>query len=77
MFLNRHFAEAVGCWKDILDRSGGADLPSRAMLAASLDRAGKVAAPGALPVQPFIPSLNANDQFAAISFLEMRRLLSR
>lgn len=77
MFLNRHFAEAAGCWKDILDRSGGADLPSRAMLAASLDRAGKVAAPGALPVQPFIPSLNANDQFAAISFLEMRRLLSR
>ena len=56
-----------------LRQSGGTDLRSRAMLAASLDRAGQRRASSGLPVLPFLPDFN--DPYTAIAFNEMRRLL--
>lgn len=77
LFLDTHYAEAADAWRALLVQSGGTDLRSRAMLAASLNRAGKPSEPGALPVLPFIPNVTSSDQFAAVAFSEMRRLLSR
>lgn len=74
-FLGGYFDEAAAAWDGLLKQSGGTDLRARAMLASSLRHAGKPAAAGSLPVQPFVPNLAADDQFAAIAFNEMRSLL--
>ncbi len=73
LFLAGHYAEAAQIWKRILDRSGGTDPRSRAMLAGSLDRAGNTQAARKVLVQPFVPDFG--DVYAAVSFGEMRRLL--
>jgi cytochrome c-type biogenesis protein CcmH/NrfG len=72
-FLNGHYAEAAAIWRPQVDRSEGVDLRARAMLAASLDRAGKTAEARKIDVQAFLPEFG--DLYAAISFDEMRRLL--
>jgi hypothetical protein len=72
-FLNRHYAQAAEVWQEILQRSGGADLHARAMLAASLDREGRASDARKILVQPFIPDFNG--LYAAVPFNEMRRLL--
>ncbi len=73
-FLNRHYAEAAQLWQQILERSGGGDLRARAMLAASLDGAGKAGEAQKILVEPFVPDLG--DLYAAVSFDQMHRLLS-
>jgi tetratricopeptide (TPR) repeat protein len=73
-FLNHHYDEAAGIWQQILLRSGGADLPARAMLSASLERQGRAADARNVLVQPFVPDFN--DLYAAVPFNEMRRLLN-
>ncbi|MCU1293245.1 MAG: hypothetical protein JWP08_2095 [Bryobacterales bacterium] len=77
LFLNDHYPEAANGWRALSDQSGNTDLRSRAMLAASLTRAGRQLDPKAPPVAPFIPNFTAGDQYAAVAFAEMRRLLSR
>jgi hypothetical protein len=72
-FLNRHYAEAAEVWQQILQRSGGADLRARAMLAASLEHEGRAADARTILVQSFVPDFN--DLYAAVPFKEMRRLL--
>jgi tetratricopeptide (TPR) repeat protein len=72
-FLNHHYGEAAAIWEHIVQRSGGTDLPARAMFSASLDRAGRAADKRKIVVQPFVPDLN--DLYAAVPFNEMRRLL--
>jgi Flp pilus assembly protein TadD len=72
-FLGGHYTHAAEVWRTILQRSGGADLRARAMLAASLERAGNSAEARKIGVQPFLPELG--DLYAAISFGEMRRFL--
>src|SRR5439155_1393613 len=54
-FLNRHYAEAAEVWQQILQRSGGADLRARAMLAASREHEGRAADAKKILVQPFVP----------------------
>ena len=71
-FLNGHFDEAAQEWRQILDRSNGTDLRARAMLAASLNKAGKSADAQKLTVLPF--ALEFGDLYGPISFDEMRRL---
>jgi Flp pilus assembly protein TadD len=75
LFLNAHYTEAVTEWQALVEQSGGADLRARAMLAASLDRAGRGAEARKIPVEAFAPNLTGADQFAALPFAEMRRLL--
>jgi cytochrome c-type biogenesis protein CcmH/NrfG len=72
-FLAGRFDQAVAFWRRVLEQSGGTDLRSRAMLAASLDRAGKAKASPGLPLLPFLPDFN--DPYSPIAFNEMRRLL--
>ena len=72
-FLNGRYSEAAQVWQQALDRSGGADLRARTMLAASFDRAGKRDDPRKVLVEPFVPEFG--DLYAAVSFAEMRRLL--
>ncbi len=73
-FLNRHYAEAAQVWQQILDRSGGGDLRARAMLAASLNGAGRAGETQKLVVEPFVPDFG--DLYAAVSFDQMHRFLS-
>lgn len=73
LFLGAHYADAVEIWRKALEQSGGADLRARAMLAASLDHAGRSAEAQKLGVEPFTPDLG--DLYAAVSFSQMRRLL--
>lgn len=73
LFLNGHYAEAAQTWQQIVQKTGGADLRARTMLAASLDRAGRFADAAKAGAQPFVPDFS--DLFAAVSFGEMRRLL--
>ncbi len=77
LFLNDQYADAAGAWKAISDQSGGADLRGRAMLAGSLDRAHAGTGRRSPPVEAFIPNVAAGDQYAAVAFNEMRRLLGR
>ena len=74
LFLAGHYAEAAQMWQQLDQRSGGADLGARAMLAGSLDRAGNTQAARKVLVQPFVPDFG--DVYAAVSFGEMRRLLN-
>lgn len=77
MFLNGRYREAVAEWQALVQQSGDADLRARAMLAASLDRAGRSGEAGKIAVEPFIPNLTGADQFAVLPFAEMRRLLKQ
>ncbi len=72
-FLNARYAESAQVWQAVLQHSGGADLGARAMLAASLDRAGNSAEARKLLVEPFVPEFA--DIYAAVAFEQMRRLL--
>lgn len=74
LFLAGRYDRAAQTWQQVLNRSGGADLRARAMLAGSLDRAGNSQAMRKVLVQPFVPEFG--DLYAAISFGEMRRLLN-
>jgi Flp pilus assembly protein TadD len=74
-FLRGDYTDAVTAWQRIYDRSHTADLHARAMLAASLDRAGKHADAQRITVIPFAPEFA--DLYSAISFTEMRRMLGR
>lgn len=76
LFLNARYAEAVQQWQDLERESGGADLRARAMLASALDHAGSSDAARNLHVEPFVPNLTGADQFAVLTFNEMRRLLN-
>jgi cytochrome c-type biogenesis protein CcmH/NrfG len=73
LFLNGHYAEAAQLWQQVDRQSGDADLRARAMLAASLDQAGRSAEARQVVVQPFMPDLG--DLYAGIPFHEMCRLL--
>lgn len=75
-FLNRRYAEAVPEWQKLVVESGDADLRARAMLAASLDRAGRSADARKMRVEAFAPNLTGADQFAVVTFDAMRRLLN-
>jgi hypothetical protein len=72
-FLRGNYDEAAAQWKLVLDASHGNDLRARAMLASSLDRAGKKTEARQIKVMPFAPEFG--DLYAAIPFAEMRRLL--
>lgn len=72
-FLNGHYPEAVGEWRKAYDASEGTDLRVRAMLAASLDRAGNKAEAQKIKVLPFLIRDFA-DVYGAVAFSEMRRL---
>lgn len=72
-FLYSRYADAVEVWQKAVDQSGDTDLHARAMLAASLDRAGRRGEARKIRVQPFIPEFG--DIYAPISFNEMRRLI--
>ena len=75
LFLSARYPEAVAEWQALVEQSGGADLRARAMLAASLDRAGRSAEARKIAVEAFAPNLTGADQFAVLPFTEMRRLL--
>jgi cytochrome c-type biogenesis protein CcmH/NrfG len=72
-FLNGHYNEAVTEWRKVLAASDGSDLRARAMLAASLDRAGNSAEARKIKVQPFMIREFA-DVYGSVVFAEMRRL---
>ena len=73
LFLAGHYSEAAEQWNTVVLQSGGLNLKARAMLAASLDRAGKSDQARKVNVVPFVPEFG--DLYAVISFNEMRRLL--
>ncbi|MBV8070943.1 MAG: hypothetical protein JO270_13625 [Acidobacteriaceae bacterium] len=73
LFLFGFYADSVNAWQALVNQSGGADLASRAMLAASLAHAGQTAGGAATKVQPFVPDLQ--NFYSAIPFIEMRRSL--
>ena len=72
-FLNGHYNEAVAEWRKAYVASEGTDLRVRAMLAASLDRAGQSAEAAKIKVEPFLIRDFA-DVYGAVAFGEMRRL---
>jgi Tfp pilus assembly protein PilF len=69
-FLEHRFPEAIGFWQNIVQRTSGTDLRARAMLAASLEGAGR---PQQMEVLPYLPDFG--DPYASVAFNEMRRLL--
>ncbi len=73
LFLRADYDDAATQWKLILDQSHGNDIRARAMLASSLDRAGKKSQAQQIKVMPFAPEFG--DLYAAIPFAEMRRML--
>jgi cytochrome c-type biogenesis protein CcmH/NrfG len=73
-FLGGHYAEAAQMWQEVANTSGGTDARANAMLAGSLDRAGKTAEARKVQVRPFV--LELSDLYGAISFTEMRRMLN-
>jgi hypothetical protein len=73
LFLHANYDDAATQWKLILDQSHGSDIRARAMLASSLDRAGKKSQAQQIKLMPFAPEFG--DLYAAIPFAEMRRLL--
>jgi cytochrome c-type biogenesis protein CcmH/NrfG len=72
-FLYGRYPEAVQVWEQIVNQSGDTDLHARAMLAASLEHAGRAGEARRVRVQPFVPEFG--DIYAPISFNEMRRLI--
>lgn len=75
LFLSGRYAEAAKVWQAMVRASGNTDLRARAMLASSLDRAGKKNAAAKILVQPFLPNLTGGDLYAAVAFIEMQRML--
>lgn len=75
LFLHGFYPQAADAWRQVEQRSGGADLPARAMLAASLRLAGRTEEAHEIPVQPFLPDFN--DFYAAVSFSQLRSLLGQ
>ncbi len=72
-FLNGHYNEAIAEWRKVLYASEGSDLRARAMLAASLNRAGRGAEARDIKVQPFLMREFA-DIYGAVVFQEMRQM---
>lgn len=75
LFLRGNYDDAVKAWQQVDNQSHGEDLPARAMLASSLDHAGRKADAAKIAVIPFTPELA--DLYAAISFTEMRRMIGK
>ncbi len=75
LFFQKQYAESAELWKAIVKESGDTDLRSRAMLASALNHAGQAQEAETVRVQPFVPNLTGADEFAAVSFQEMRKLL--
>jgi Flp pilus assembly protein TadD len=73
-FLGGHYAEAAQIWQQVVTASAGTDARANAMLASSLDRAGKTADARKIQIRPFV--LELSDLYGAISFTEMRRMLT-
>jgi tetratricopeptide (TPR) repeat protein len=73
-FLRGNYADAAKAWQQVDDETHGTDLRARAMLAASLERAGKPGG-GRIVLLPFTPEFA--DLYSAISFSELRRLLGK
>jgi tetratricopeptide (TPR) repeat protein len=71
-FLRGNYDDAVKAWQQVNDKSHGEDLHARAMLASSLEHAGKKADAQRINVLPFTPEFT--DLYSAISFTEMRRM---
>ena len=76
LFLYGRYSEAAGVWEAAYRESGGTDLRSRTMLAACLQRSGRAPEANALRVEPFVLNFSGTDEYAAIAFGEMRRLLN-
>ncbi len=74
-FLRGNYEDAVKAWQQVSDAVHGEDLHARAMLASSLDHAGKKAEAQRISVLPFSPEFT--DLYSAISFAEMRRMLAK
>ncbi len=72
-FLNGRFEEAAQFWRNIVQGTGDTDLRARAMLAASLNGAGRTTDASKVLVLPFVPDLS--DGGIAIAFHQMRQLL--
>lgn len=72
-FLSGHFPEAAQSWQKAVQQAGNTDLRARAMLAASLDRAGNREQANKVVIEPFIPEFG--DLYSAVSFNELHRLL--
>jgi tetratricopeptide (TPR) repeat protein len=72
-YLNGHFEEAAQFWRSIVQQTGDTDLRARAMLAASLNGAGRASEANKIMVMPFVP--NFSDAGIAIAFNQMRQLL--
>jgi cytochrome c-type biogenesis protein CcmH/NrfG len=73
-FLGGHYAEAAQVWQEVANAASGTDARANAMLASSLDRAGKTAEARKIQVRPFV--LELSDLYGAISFTEMHRMLA-
>ena len=73
-FLRGNYDDAAKIWQQVNDANHGSDLHARAMLASSLDRAGKPAGKK-IAVLPFTPEFA--DLYSAVSFTEMRRMLAK
>jgi tetratricopeptide (TPR) repeat protein len=72
-FLYGRYPEAVEVWQRTVNQSGDTNLPARAMLASSLERAGRTGDARNVRVQPFLPELG--DIYAPVAFNEMRRII--
>ena len=75
LFLRGNFDDAVKVWQKVSDDTHGTDLHARAMLASALDHSGKKSDAQRINVLPFTPEFT--DLYSAISFTEMRRMLSK
>lgn len=75
LYLRHQYDAAAQTWTAIDTLSDDTDLRARAMLAASLQHAGRAAEAKKVRVQPFPPNIVGADPYAAVSFWEMRRLL--
>ena len=72
-FLYGRYPEAVEVWQRTVNQSGDSNLQARAMLASSLERAGRTRDARNVRVQPFLPELG--DIYGPVAFNEMRRLI--
>lgn len=72
-FLEGRFEEAAEFWRKVIQQTGDTDLRARAMLAASLNGAGRTADASGILVMPFVPDFSDGD--VAIAFNQMRQIL--
>jgi hypothetical protein len=73
LFVFGFYSDSANAWQAVVNQTGNTDLPSRAMLAASLGRTGRAADAAQVKVEPFVPDLE--NFYAAIPFNQMRALL--